>query len=273
MSALEALLAQVAIAQRIDPASLKPEDLVELMDDDLVADLFATIKAEEDRARFNRFHDLFPDETHVVGGQVIHARHLYPKHVAFFEAGATYRQRLFLAANRVGKTIAGSYEMSCHLTGQYAHWWVGKRFRKPIRAWAAGDTNETTRDIIQLELLGAVAYAGASKTMDGSGMIPRDTIGDVTWKRGVADLIDTVSIKHVSGGMSTLGLKSYDQGRRVFQGTAKEVIWLDEEVPEDVANECMIRLATTQGILMQTFTPLKGLTPLVLSYVNPDIVL
>src|SRR4249919_3986089 len=51
--------------------------------------------------------------------------HSLPKHEAFFAAGATYPERLFMAGNRVGKSIAGCYELSCHLTGEYPIWWIG----------------------------------------------------------------------------------------------------------------------------------------------------
>jgi hypothetical protein len=40
-----------------------------------------------------------------------------PKHKAFFKAGKDYPERLFMAANRVGKSIGGAYESTCHLTG------------------------------------------------------------------------------------------------------------------------------------------------------------
>src|SRR5215813_15606402 len=67
-------------------------------------------------------------------------RELYPKHQEFFAAGAKFRERLMLAANRVGKTEGvGGYELVLHLTGQYPGWWKGRRFDRPIRAWAAGD--------------------------------------------------------------------------------------------------------------------------------------
>ncbi|UFK09589.1 terminase family protein [Xanthomonas phage DES1] len=39
------------------------------------------------------------------------------KHKAFFDAGSRYGERLFMAANRVGKTISGAFESSCHATG------------------------------------------------------------------------------------------------------------------------------------------------------------
>ena len=42
----------------------------------------------------------------------------YPKHLEFFKQGAHHRERLFMAANRVGKSVAGGYEVTCHATGQ-----------------------------------------------------------------------------------------------------------------------------------------------------------
>ena len=45
-------------------------------------------------------------------------RELYPKHMQCFADGAQYQQRLFMAANRVGKTEGvGAYEVALHLTG------------------------------------------------------------------------------------------------------------------------------------------------------------
>lgn len=159
-----------------------------------------------------------------------------------------------------GKTRLGAYETTAHLTGQYPHWWHGKRFSGPIRAWAAGKTNETTRDIVQKELLGDIVFSGGRKGFSGTGMIPGDRIGAVTWKQGVADLADVIKIKHVSGGWSSLGLKSYQQGRGAFEGTAQHLIWPDEEPPLDVYGEMLIRTATTNGIVMLTFTPLGGIS-------------
>jgi len=64
-------------------------------------------------------------------------RELYKKHVQFLNAGATEHERLFIAANRVGKSETGAYEAALHLTGRYPHWWQGKRFSGPIKLWAA----------------------------------------------------------------------------------------------------------------------------------------
>ena len=78
-------------------------------------------------------------------------------------------------------------------------------------------------------------------------------------------------IKHVSGGWSTLNLKSYMQGRKVFQGTSKHLIWVDEEPPQDVYDEARIRTMTTKGITLLTYTPLEGLTETVLSFLPQDM--
>jgi phage terminase large subunit-like protein len=199
-------------------------------------------------------------------------RELYPRHLEHFAAGKIYRERCFMAANRVGKTVAGSFEVSHISPGSIQAVVEGRRFRRPNRWWVAGDTNETTRDILQLELLGEVGYRGNRKTVDGSGIIPRDCIGDVTWKQGVQNLVDTVEIRHDTGGWSKLGLKSYDQGRRAFQGTAKEGIMLDEEPPADVYGECLVRTATTRGIIILTFTPLLGISEVVQSFLPKDYV-
>src|SRR5689334_14296411 len=86
----------------------------------------------------NKLQTWFPDEGPF-------RRELYPKHIQFVNAGATEHERLFIAANRVGKSETGAYEAALHLTGRYPHWWQGKRFSGPIKLWAAGETSKKTR--------------------------------------------------------------------------------------------------------------------------------
>lgn len=182
--------------------------------------------------------------------------------------GAPHRDRLALCANRVGKTEGmGGYETAIHLTGRYPDWWQGARWGRPINAWASGKNNESTRDIIQAKLFGAVAYHGREKTVTGTGLIPAEDIGSITWKRGVANLIDTAKVRHRLGGWSSIGLKSYEQGRGAFEGTEQDIIWLDEEPPIEVYEECGIRLMTTRGHLLLTFTPMEGMSKVVLEFI------
>jgi phage terminase large subunit-like protein len=183
-------------------------------------------------------------------------RELYAKHLEHFRAGAKYRERLFMAANRVGKSVAGGYETTLHLTGDYPDWWEGRRFDEPTSIWAAGDTSETVRDIIQAELLGPFEDIG-------TGLIPGDSIVDYSRRGNVPDAIQSVRVKHISGGISRLGLKSYDQKRKSFQGTGRDVIWLDEEPDISIWSECLLRTMTTNGIMILTFTPLLGISEVV----------
>jgi phage terminase large subunit-like protein len=188
-------------------------------------------------------------------------RELYPKHLEFFAAGLHNRERCFMAANRVGKTVAGGCEVTYHATGEYPDWWTGYRVEGPSLIWAAGDTGKTTRDIIQLELLGPPGNFG-------TGLIPGDRIIRTPSKQGISDAVEFIYVKHKSGGESVVNLKSYDQRREAFQGGKPRVLWLDEECPEDIYGECLTRTMTNDGRVMLTFTPLQGLTQVVKAFVD-----
>jgi hypothetical protein len=43
----------------------------------------------------------------------------YPKQAEFHAAGATHRERLLMAGNQIGKTMAGGMEAAMHATGRY----------------------------------------------------------------------------------------------------------------------------------------------------------
>ncbi len=124
---------------------------------------------------------------------------------------------------------------------------------------------------MQATLLGSIAQRDGRKHFDGTGVIPGDKLGAVTWKQGITDLADTIKVRHVSGGWSALGLKSYNQGRGSFEGTSLHGIWLDEEPPLDVYGECLIRTATTNGIIMLTFTPLEGMSEVVMGFLPAEM--
>ena len=216
-------------------------------------ELLSLLEEQERREKTRRLFSYYPDEGPL-------RRELYPKHLQFFSAGSGHQERAAIAGNRCGKTTLGCYEAALHLTGLYPEWWDGKRFEHSVDWWAASDTSETTRDILQLAFLGPMGEFG-------TGMIPKDCIvGDPTRRRGIPDAIDTVRIQHASGGVSQLGFKSYDQGREKFQGTAKHGINLDEEPDAPVYFECLTRLMTTNGLMICTFTPLRGMSDIVLRY-------
>lgn len=190
----------------------------------------------------------------------------YPKQAEFHAGGARLRERLFLAGNQVGKTLAGAAELAMHLTGRYPAWWQGRRFDRPIAAWAAGVTAESTRDNPQRLLLGR---PGAW----GSGMIPAAAIRDIRAARNVAELIDTLRVRHASGGDSQLGFKFYEKGREKWQGETLDCVWCDEEPPDDIYGEGLTRTNATGGVVFVTATPLLGMTTLMgrfLGQQSPD---
>src|SRR5690606_5695179 len=64
----------------------------------------------------------------------------------------------YIAADLVHhNTEAAAYEITAHMTGLYPPWWEGKRFEGPVRVWAAGDTMLSTRDVLQVAMLGQVS--------------------------------------------------------------------------------------------------------------------
>lgn len=188
----------------------------------------------------------------------------YPKQMEFHQKGNTSRERCFMAGNQLGKTLSGGMEMAMHLTGKYPAWWSGKRFNHPIRAWAAGNSSETTRDNPQRVLL------GDAPEVWGTGSLPASSILEVKRAKGVSDAADIISVRHSSGGVSTIKFKTYDQGREKWQGVPIHVVWFDEEPPSDVYSEGVTRTNATQGITYITATPLMGMTHVVrLFYPEP----
>ncbi len=182
----------------------------------------------------------------------------------FHEAGSEANQRLLMAANRVGKSYVGAMEMSAHLTGLYPKWWEGRKFDKPIKAWVCGASNETTRDICQKELFGQPD----NPRDKGKGSIPKHLIGETTRKPGVPNAHSSVLVKHKSGGWSRVAFKAYEMGAEKFMGESLDLIWLDEEPPQDIYSQCITRTLDRNGSVYLTFTPESGMTEVVQNFTN-----
>jgi phage terminase large subunit-like protein len=185
----------------------------------------------------------------------------YEKQAEFHAAGSQHRERLFLAGNQLGKTLAGGFEEAIHATGKYPEWWAGRRFPGPTVSWVAGVTGESTRDTVQRILLGRPEQRG-------TGALPGSAILSTSKARGVTDLVDTIRVRHVSGGVSTIALKSYEKGREKWQGETLHRVWFDEEPPQDIYTEGLTRTNATGGIVWLTLTPLLGMSSLVQSFLE-----
>lgn len=188
----------------------------------------------------------------------------YPKQSAFHALSATHRERLLLGANQSGKTLCGAAETSIHLTGRYPDWWQGRRWTRPIRAWAGSETAEVTRDGVQRLLVGEPK----DESQWGTGYIPYDDLIGFTRRSGLSGALDGVMVKHVSGGNSILGFKTYDQGRSRWQGETLDLLWLDEEPPQDIYVEALTRTNATEGMIFLTCTPLLGLSDVIYAFIQ-----
>ena len=186
----------------------------------------------------------------------------YPKQLLFHTAGKTHRNRLLRASNQSGKTWAGACEVAMHLTGEYPDWWRGHRFHGPIIAWSVGDTGDSVRDCGQRLLIG-------EPNRWGTGMIPANALTPMMAKaRGVTGLLDYMRIRHKNGGTSLLRFRYYKQERTAWQGPPVDLIWYDEEPPEDMYREGQARTIATNGITIITYTPIKGRTQVTREYIE-----
>lgn len=241
----EQLEARLRMLQKEAGTSSNNADLINLLE---------LLEEAEKREEYSGFHKWF------VPGTPYGIDRL-PKHKAFFDSTREYRETLMLGGNRCGKTRAGATFLAVIATGQYEPWWNGAVFDGPTSNWAAGKTGQSTRDTVQEALLGPIGAWG-------TGAIPKDCIVRTTARTGIPNAVDTIEVLHVSGKISTIGLKSYDQKPASFYGTAKHGVWLDEPCPDLVYNECLIRTMTTNGRVVHTITPKEGLTRLLAEYLS-----
>ena len=184
----------------------------------------------------------------------------------FFRTGSSPRRGI-LAANRIGKTVSTCYETAYHLTGLYPDWWEGRRFDKPITAFVAGEGWEQVARVLQDELLGTKDIK--IREYLGTGAIPKKCIVEDTMRCDGANVIGC-EVKHTSGARSYLLFGNYTQEVRQLQGFKLDLVVFDEQPPDDIFSELVTRTATTQGMVLCSFTPLKGLNGLVSKFWNRE---
>lgn len=107
----------------------------------------------------------------------------------------------------------------------------------------------------------------------GTGMIPADAIADTVTGRGAPGALDSVVVRwggggDVQAGESVLSFKSYEKGREKWQGETLHGVWFDEEPPLDIYSEGLTRTNATGGITIVTFTPLLGMSDVVLRFLT-----
>lgn len=196
------------------------------------------------------FRALFDQENPSICG-------VYPWQRKFHDAGKKHPERLLMAANRVGKTMSASAEITAHLTGDYPPWWRGRKWNRPTRGWTGAERTEDSRDVVQLALLGPPGEYG-------TGWIPEARIAKITTRQaGVSDVVDQIFVQHRTGGISQVTLKTYQMEVKGWRGSSLDFVWLDEECKQEIYTECQTRVMDRRGFVMMTFTPLEGPTEVV----------
>lgn len=168
---------------------------------------------------------------------------VHEKQMAFHKCKK--RNRWVFGGNRSGKTECGAVETVWRARGIHPY-----RENKPTEGWVVSLTREVQRDVAQRKIL---------------SYLKREWIADVVMLAGKSSnpeggVIDYISVYNVFGTTSRIGFKSCESGREKFQGTSLDYVWFDEEPPEDVYDECRMRVFDRKGETFGTMTPLKGLT-------------
>ena len=169
---------------------------------------------------------------------------VHKKQLAFHKCKKN--NRWVFGGNRSGKTECGAVESVWIARGIHPY----RENRKNVFGWVVSLTQQVQRDVAQKKILHYLNDCDIVDIIMSSGRKDSPDKG----------IIDQLIVKNALGGVSTIGFKSCDQGREKFQGASLDFVWFDEEPPQDVYEECKMRLLDKCGTMFGTMTPLKGLT-------------
>lgn len=169
---------------------------------------------------------------------------VHQKQMAFHKCPK--RNRWVFGGNRSGKTECGAVETVWLARGIHPY-----RKNKPnVCGWVVSLSQQVQRDVAQQKILRYLQKNWIEKIVMISGSQRSPAYG----------VIDSIVVRNVFGGTSKITFKSCEAGREKFQGTSLDFVWFDEEPPQDVYEECRMRVLDRCGEIFGTMTPLKGLT-------------
>lgn len=169
---------------------------------------------------------------------------VHEKQLAFHKC--LKKNRWVFGGNRSGKTECGAVETVYMARGIHPY----RENRKDAFGWVVSLSAQVQRDVAQAKILHYLDSRYIDDVVMISGKRDSPAYG----------VIDQIRVKNAFGGISTIGFKSCDQGREKFQGSSLDFVWFDEEPPQDVYEECRMRVLDRSGDIFGTMTPLKGMT-------------
>lgn len=145
------------------------------------------------------------------------------------------RIRLVTGGNRTGKTFLAVAEACWFALGIHPF----RKVRTPTIVWIASDSHAKNRDVFAPLFKRLLPKKDILKTVQS----PREGLLRIHLRNG-----------------SEISFKSYEAGRESFQGAEIPFIILDEEPPEDIFAECLMRGATCDGTILIAMTAVRGIT-------------
>lgn len=137
-----------------------------------------------------------------------------------------YKEVWAFGGNRSGKTELGGYG-ACKIAVENSDTLV----------WVASETFEAQVDTTQEKIM---------------RYLHTDEIAKITYR--FRDIIYKIFLRNGS----VIQFKSYEQDRKKFQGANVPYIWLDEEPPKEIYQECLMRTIDSSGKIVVTMTPVVG---------------
>ncbi len=167
---------------------------------------------------------------------------VHKKQLAFHQSMA--KSRFVFGGNRTGKSVCGAMETIWYATGLHPFIQIDHA----MDGWVVSLTRQVQRDVAQAKILQYLPPEWIVKTVmvSGSSFAPAHGV------------IDFILVRNVFGTVSKIGFRNCEQGRERFQGVSLDYVWFDEEPPEDIYDECLLRLLDRGGVHWVTMTPLKG---------------
>jgi len=146
--------------------------------------------------------------------------------------------KLALGGNRAGKTVAGATEVTMKMTGIHPN-----QKKPPPVAWRAigSSFEEGIKKIIIPEL---------------QKWIPSSQLKHGSWEASYDASARVLTLEN----KSTIEFLTYEQEVQKHAGTSRDGVWFDEEPPQAIFNENLIRLADVDGEWVITMTPLLDMS-------------
>lgn len=147
--------------------------------------------------------------------------------------------RMFIGGNRSGKTVSGAME---------AVWWITRTH--PFYKLPEGQIEGRCGSVDFVNGVDKITKPEVKKWLAPSFLI------NGSWEDSWSNQYRTLTLANGN----YLEFLSYDQDLDKWAGTARNFVWYDEEPPESIFEEGLVRLTSKRGRWWMTMTPVEGAT-------------